>query len=528
MLTLDKVYLFGYNRTVANSKKENGNKMKLYLNVDWGAYFWRHYDKGQPINEESILQYVQKFQRSHVTDLIFNVNGTESCPPSNVLHTFIDKYLATDENGVAVNFKDTWASAVYQAFEQLKLDPYKIWFEEAKRLGMRPWISFRMNDVHGNWDLTHILKSPEVEAHPEWWIARHRKAEHYFDKAFDYALLPVRQRMLSYIKEQLTRYDVHGIEMDFKREPYCFCIGKEEEGRALMLEFFRDVKAIVEEIGKSRGKQIKISVICQANPMVAYESGFDIVEIAKQGLVDVVVASPRWSTTNMDVPVELWKKLLPAQTEFAVLQEPNVKPDNAYTMRLVNNDLEHGQVAAHIARGVDSLYVYNVYNPIESDAPVAEKIYSHDTYCCASQEKWGIFMEQLGDLEQLPYLDRRVCVTFDDFQACYQPMTSILPLEVKGVKVIKLYTGKIFAEQQSYFIMETDGVVDLSGLEVYVNGVKAEYTLQEKQDKNLIRGAQVYSFAFRLQTEKCAKVELVSKTPFIITWAEIYTEGLKK
>ena len=136
-------------------------------------------------------------------------------------------------------------------------------------------------------------------------------------------------------------------------------------------------------------------------------------------------------------------------------------------------------------------------------------------------------MGELGDLERLPYLDRRVCVTFDDFQSCYQPMTSILPLEVKGVKVIKLYTGKILAKQQNYFIMETDGVVDLSALEVYVNGVKAEYTAQEKQDKNLIRGAHVYSFAFRLQTEKCAKVELVSKTPFTITWAEILTEGLK-
>ena len=53
----------------------------------------------------------------------------------------------------------------------------------------------------------------------------------------------VRESMLAYLREQLSRYDVYGLELDFLREYHCFRYLTADMGecRRIMLGFLREV-----------------------------------------------------------------------------------------------------------------------------------------------------------------------------------------------------------------------------------------------------------------------------------------------
>jgi cysteine synthase len=189
------------------------------------------------------------------------------------------------------------------------------------------------------------LKSEEVEQHPDWWISRHRNGRGYYCKCFDYSVKEVRDRILGYINEQLEKYDVYGLELDFTREAYCFPYGKPD--REIMLSFMRDVKAITTRIGNSRNKQIKVAILCQPDPMNAYHNGFDIVKMAEEGLVDVVIASVGTSGTLTGVAQAL-------KTSNPDLYVVAVEPKNS-------NVLNGGKSGAHKIHGIGAGFIPPLY-----------------------------------------------------------------------------------------------------------------------------------------------------------------------
>lgn len=85
-----------------------------------------------------------------------NVNGTVSSFPSKVLESFCDKYSATVENGIAVNYRDTFAATAYDIFVNKQLDMYRIWIDTLHETEKKAWLSFRINDCHYNWQDTNV------------------------------------------------------------------------------------------------------------------------------------------------------------------------------------------------------------------------------------------------------------------------------------------------------------------------------------------------------------------------------------
>ena len=495
--------------------------MKTYLNIDW-IFFWRsRFDDKEIVDEKYLREYILQYKDTSVTDLIFNVNGTTSSTPTAFLDSWTDKYLKTTENGEFVDYKNTLAALHYDVHERQKLDAHQIWVQTAQEIGVRAWLSVRMNDVHGNWDKVHLWKAEEIEQHPNWWIVTHRKAEHYFDRCLNYAVPAVRERILGYIFEQLNRYDVDGLELDFTREPYCFPVGF-EKGREIMLEFMREVKTRVDEIALSRGKEIKIAILVQANPSNAYESGFDVAQMATEGLVDVVVASPRWETNNTDIPIELWKRLLPENVEFGCMQQYLTKYRPQTKDIASSLDMAFGMAVANASRGTDLIYLYNYFDRLTVDLLHMQHATSY-----RNAENIKQCVQEIGRVENALVWDRRVALTYDDFPCLYQPKLHILPLKVAGMSVLKFQTGKITNEQNAYFIMQTAEEACPQDLEIYANGVRASYTMEEKQDSNFMQG-KAFAFAFTLDTATTVHIEILPKNPITVTAAEIFIEGLKK
>lgn len=126
-----------------------GNTM-LYYNEDWMHFLWTRHNAGIDITEEYLKEYIYSFKGTQVTDFLMNVNGTVSTAASRVLETFADKYLATEENGIPVDYKDTFAREAYDLIYEKKLDMFQIWIDAAREIGINPWLSFRTNDCHSN------------------------------------------------------------------------------------------------------------------------------------------------------------------------------------------------------------------------------------------------------------------------------------------------------------------------------------------------------------------------------------------
>ena len=97
----------------------------LFYNEDWIHFLQTRYRAGIPASEEALREYIYSFKGTQVTDFAINVNGTVSTAESNVLETYADRYLLTEEHGDKVDYSDTVAKYAYELREK-GIDMYQV------------------------------------------------------------------------------------------------------------------------------------------------------------------------------------------------------------------------------------------------------------------------------------------------------------------------------------------------------------------------------------------------------------------
>jgi hypothetical protein len=281
----------------------------------------------------------------------------------------------------------------------------------------------------------------------------------------------------------------------------------------------RDVKSIVNNISKKRKKEIKISILCQANPINAYHNGFDVFKMAEESLIDFVVASPRWKTINTDIPIELWKKALTNNVKFGCMQQLLVSAYQFGEYHTSNVSMAFGQAIANLSRGADFIYLYNYMDlPILDD----NSCETFDT-SIRKPENLPVILNNIGVSESRDKYPRRHPVTFDDFVNGYELMQSILPLHVAGISCIRIPTGQISKGKKVYFIINTEEPINVDEVTIYLNTIKTAFVNEGKEDKNIIQG-NVYSFNAYITATTQVYVEILTRTPIKIKYAEILVE----
>ncbi len=495
--------------------------MRVFFNEDWTHFWYTRYESGEPVNEETLKTFIRQYEGTGITDFALNVNGAISSSESKVLETWSDKYEKKEENGVPVDYTNTHAKLHYEVFRKKKLDAYRIWIEQLKETGIRPWLSFRMNDCHNDLEKAHVVKAAYKEQHPEQWICKNRPAIGYFDRCLNYLLPEVRERMLTYIEEQLSRYDVDGIELDFTREPFCFPAGGQEEGRLVMTEFAGQVRKLVDSCAAARAKKIEIALLCQANPISAYNNGFDVATIAAKGYVDVVIASPRWATINLDIPIAIWKSMLGNKVQVGCMQQLLVSGYPFSKINLASTiDMAFGQAAAFAGRGADVIYLYNMFDSLAK----IEESFEHPT-SIRNPENTRKILEIIGDQDRVLRQTRRCPLTYDDFVNLFEVCAVRLPVKVgpgEGAS-FRVVTGPILPEQKAYLLMEMKEPIDPETVTVYVNSRKAFYVSESKADRQIVKEND-YAFVFTPHAGTEVIVELLSETGCQIEYAEVLIE----
>ena len=338
---------------------------RLFVNDDFQCCVTRLYHDGYRFGEateQDARDYVRRLRGTQTTDFIFNVNAQLSYAPSEVWQTAGDKYLKETENSEPVDFKASYLMVWYDLFVRQNVDLYAVWIEELRGMGIRPWMSFRMNDTHDNGVMAGgIRRSDYTYAARGRGLTRmrHREKSGYYDDCLDFALDEVRRHYLDYIREQLGRYDVDGVELDWMREPFCFAPGGELEGAAILTDFMRAVKALVHEAETRYGHKILLGVRVLRDLQNTLDLGLDVFAWAREGLVDWVVPTPRWETADSDIPVALWRAVLPPTVGVAMGTDIRYMARPGGGCVMMTPELIAGLAMQALSNGADGIYLFN-------------------------------------------------------------------------------------------------------------------------------------------------------------------------
>jgi hypothetical protein len=416
------------------SKAPDVNKNPaLMLNIDCTNYF---YGKSpEQISGASLDAYVDSILSSGATILLINTQAQRANYDSKAIEPFwqgFDPGAGNDQPCLAGLSKEAavrWhrlVTAMLTLHQQGVDYPQRI-IERCRQKKVSPWISLRMNDTHNNDNIDHPMHSELWVGHPEYWRIRDRKVD-YYDRTFDYAHQAVRDHFMGLIEETLDRYDIDGLELDFLREPYIFKIGRESENRRLLTDWMKIIKNKVDAAAKQRGHDIGLSVRIPAWPQTAKNLGFDIVRWADLGLIDCVVASPRWATIDNNQPISLWADLLrDTDVTLAGGLEVRYQPFADGPAQMASPEIATGTAASLFDRGADVIYLFNYF------------------FMHFARTEWDFkaFQERLGamaDPQSCYRQSRRHVLTYPDVQAHGEPAAALLP-SVAGHHFFRLYTG---------------------------------------------------------------------------------------
>ena len=494
--------------------------MGIIINDDFEIYTKYLWKKGisETAGESEARSYIRRYANTQVSTIHFNVNAQLSGSPSEVIETVESRYFKKEVDGIPVDFTNTIHKGWYDQFIKKGLDLYEIFFDECRKCGISPWLSFRPNDTHDNLDPTgglHQCDYTHTARREGRSRCTHREVTGYYDNCLDFGIPAVRERFLAYVKEQTLRYDADGIEIDFMREPFLFKQGDEEEGRAIIFDMMKTIRSYAEKAAEKHGHPVKVSVRTFRDPESDFYAGFDCPTLARSGLIDAVTVSPRWETSDSDIPLSHWRAVLPEGIRLSLAAEMNYR---SATKELVftSPELMRGLACYAHAAGADDFYMFNysyLAPPTGEGFPAVPEA-----------EPYLALLKETGDLETVKPLARRHMISYNDVTACGMQKRPTLPLTVTSrheSSVLRLFTGPFIGS--AYLLLDIDAPIE--AFSVYLNSASVRY-LGKTVIEEGYAGSPVYVFeaeSLRPITQ-ILEVGLLGEGSATLRYAELRTE----
>ena len=427
-------------------EKTTVNKGIIY-NQDADSLVWHVGRMGCTLTAEEMENYASQFKGSHMTDIMLCLNNTCSTFPSKTRTSLVDKYHQTVENGIEVDYKSVESIAgAHHIYEVLGIDHIEVEIRTFREIGINPWISFRMNDIH---DL-HLEASPILpdfyHEHPE--VRRTKYHPSYMptnsERAMDYTHSLVREHMLAFINESLDRYDPYGIELDYTREITVFADGYEHEGLDIMTAFVRDVYSLCKKYEEKYGHEIKLAVRVAPGLEQNYNYGLNVMEWVQAGMIDLVTLSGRFESNDTDMPIRLWKTMLsPYNVELAAGIEMNLRPHWDHKVLGPTFDGFAACAASAYSQGADKIYFYNYFKTFQS-----EPLKIDTSMSGPANESAGMntVYSMLGDYDKTLTLDRSHIWSVNDRLPPWQSWRisgAQLPYTVETGRAFRITVGEI-------------------------------------------------------------------------------------
>lgn len=511
---------------------------RLFFNEDPNHFLYTRSIAGVEVGEKEIRDFIYQYKDTAVTDFMVCLNSSIGWFPCKSRLSALTRYERETAAGAGrfANDKAGYGAAklLWEIYRKKGIPLHKVWFSCLREIGINPWISLRANDVHNNEDENNFLHSDFFVKNPGVRRGSHRGASYYFDNALDFCRPEVREHLLSLVREALEEFDAYGLEIDWMREIYSVHIGREEEGARVIGDLMEQIKGETDRAARRRGHPVKLGIRLPSDPLLALRLGFDAVDLADRGLVDLITVTGRWATTDNDMPVDFWKKilkgkpvLLAAGLEY-LLDPMYTEPHKVF---LANSpETAAGSAAAYLSMGADAVYLFNYMDSLAEEEKRPELFRSGNYFA---------FLRSLGDPEELARRPRRHVVTYCDVQAPGVPNRNPLPLECglvssgnrafigkREYKTLRIPTGRIPPGSEPELVLGTDSdrMAEGEDFEVYVNAVRADYLGRAELPQPAYPGLSYYRFRINRGGEfpNASLAEIGSASaPIVIKWAEI-------
>jgi hypothetical protein len=286
------------------------------------------------------------------------------------------------------------------------IDRFALQLARCREIGIAPWLSIRTNDFHAVDDLDSPMHSWFWKQHHEYW----RKPEHFErppDRALNYAIPAVRERLLALVRDVSERYDFDGLEIDWMRTEFCVPPGREHADAPLITGLMADIRAVLDAKAAASGRPVALATRVPSRPRYSIGFGLDAPDWARQGLIDRIVPAPHIHL-DFDIPVAEWRQLT-ADTGVLICPglDIRIQPYPGAPRRtadgFVNGSSEtaRGAAIAYLHQGADRIYLFNHFC-------------NGTNLCDNTPEGYVQLMREMGDLEALRRRPRRHLVTHVD------------------------------------------------------------------------------------------------------------------
>lgn len=317
-------------------------------------------DIAQPITPEKVYRYVDEAARAGVTSFFISPNiGMPMNYPTKVGDMIGENVSPELSKTITPDTKSGLVKAILnlRALLQNGHDPLGLIIKRAKAQKMEAFISFRPNEVHAVEQKDNLVLSRFWKEHPEWRIGKYNdsvtKVYHdimgprtspvvtgWLPAGLNFAIPEVRAHQLAILREMCERYNLDGLEIDFQRFPMYFKPGEEARHIETMTQWVRDVKKMVDAVGRTKKHRIMLTARIMAEPQQNIAIGLDPATWAKEKLVDFVIVS-HYLHNNFPLPISEYRKILP--DSFPIYASVEVE-SNMATYRAIAGQLWKSQI----------------------------------------------------------------------------------------------------------------------------------------------------------------------------------------
>src|ERR1051326_1092463 len=307
------------------------SKHRLQFNIDANVWMYKYRPQsalyrpfGQRLTTRHIHRYVDVIADGGIDTLTVNGHCTQfAYYPSKKVPTNLDGYKRGDRSffyGHVLGSQmkpeqiETYlAECVHMQDGYLDLVEAGVdWLAETAKACRRrkvcPWVSIRMNDVHGatKYPQASFLNC-ELYKDPSMRLQRTT----YNIPGFNYAKREVRDYVMAAIRDLVENYDYDGLQLEWNRQPLCCEPGASQAMNDTITEWHTEIRRLTERKSRRIGKHYALGIRYFGSFDQLRDIGLDFREITKQGIIDFISPTNCWQS-SWDIPCdELRRELGP-------------------------------------------------------------------------------------------------------------------------------------------------------------------------------------------------------------------------
>ncbi len=377
---------------------------RLLFNIDCNVWTYKYRRQSafrpssEPLTAAHIHRYVDVIADGGVDTLVVNGHSTQlAYYPSKSVPTILDRYRRKDRSffyGHIMGWEMTEAQIDEYLTESTHyLDAYVDlaeagvdWLAETasacRRRGVKPWLSIRMNDMHGatrepnaSYMNCDLYRDPAMRLRGTTYNSTAALQNGW--KGFNYEKREVRDYVMAAIRDMVENYDYDGLLLEWNRSPFCCEPDPSQSTIDTITDWHADVRRLTDGRGAKMGRPYALGIKHVGTLDQMRSIGLDLRAMAARGILDLVIPSNFWQS-SWDIPCDAVRQELGNNVAVYGAIEiapnwlhgylPHVTGGNTrlgtplavdYRSTPASAPILRGNAAAKLVLGVDGIEVYN-------------------------------------------------------------------------------------------------------------------------------------------------------------------------